>query len=171
MCGCLLYQVVVHHSSSPSMNFLAKNFSYTTMPFGQFLDATEGGEKMYLRSLSSTRPADKATDLATDFPSIASDFRLPPELGYVTSNAHSSPLRISGPVAMWLHYDVSETNPRNAVRRSQVRRSWRTCCVKCVAPKDSCCMPQQTSVICSFHREHLALLWTCLIPARVGRRR
>jgi tRNA wybutosine-synthesizing protein 4 len=28
-------------------------------------------------------------------------------LKYVRDNIHSSPLRISGPVNMWLHYDVS----------------------------------------------------------------
>jgi len=41
-----------------------------------------------------------------DFPSISDDFQLPPQLAFIRENEHSSPLRISGPVNMWLHYDV-----------------------------------------------------------------
>jgi len=88
------------------MNFLSKNFSYETVSFGQFIDHVEAGAQMYLRALSSERPAEHATHLEQDFPSIANDFQLPPELAFVKANSHSSPLRISGPVAMWLHYDV-----------------------------------------------------------------
>lgn len=88
------------------MNFLAKNFQYTRKPFGQFLDEIKRGEKMYMRALSTAQPADKATNLTEDFPTIAADFQLPPELAYAEAMMHSSPLRISGPVSMWLHYDV-----------------------------------------------------------------
>lgn len=60
-----------------------------------------------MRSLSSEKPAELPADISRDFPSIAKDFQLPPELALVGENAHSCPLRISGPVIMWLHYDVS----------------------------------------------------------------
>lgn len=99
-------EVIVHEAKTDSMDFKAKNFSYAPKKFGEFLDNIKSGERLYLRSLSSENPADIPTNLATDFPSIASDFRLPPELAFVTENSHSSPLRISGPVNMWLHYDV-----------------------------------------------------------------
>ena len=98
--------VVVHSSPSKNMNFQAKNFSYVTMPFGEFLEGVERGDKLYLRALSSKKPAKQATKLEEDYPEIAADFCLPPELGLVRSQLHSSPLRISGPVSMWLHYDV-----------------------------------------------------------------
>ncbi|KAI9694117.1 MAG: tRNA methyltransferase ppm2 [Bathelium mastoideum] len=98
--------VVVHSSPSNHMNFQAKNFAYITMPFGEFLDSVESGGKLYLRALSSQKPAKRATNLTEDYPEIAADFSLPPELGLVNTNMHSSPLRISGPVSMWLHYDV-----------------------------------------------------------------
>lgn len=88
------------------MDFTTKNFSYTSMPFGEFFDKIEGGDKLYLRSLSSEEPSTSPTTLAQDFPSIASDFRVPPQLASIVENIHSSPLRISGPVIMWLHYDV-----------------------------------------------------------------
>ncbi|KAK5289099.1 tRNA methyltransferase ppm2, partial [Cryomyces antarcticus] len=99
-------QVVVHSSPTRHMNFQTKNFSYITKPFGEFLDAIERGEKLYLRALSSNDPAGRPTSFSQDYPSIAADFKLPYALGMVAANAHSSPLRISGPVTMWLHYDV-----------------------------------------------------------------
>lgn len=76
------------------------------MPFGAFLDSAEKGSKLYLRALSEEKPSELPADLARDFPSISNDFKIPPELRFVAENAHSSPLRISGDVAMWLHYDV-----------------------------------------------------------------
>jgi tRNA wybutosine-synthesizing protein 4 len=88
------------------MDFNSKNFSYATKPFGEFIDAIEAGEKLYLRALSSEKPTELPTNFEHDYPTVAADFRLPMELGIVTENAHSSPLRISGPVNMWLHYDV-----------------------------------------------------------------
>ncbi|KAM3424194.1 hypothetical protein BST61_g11265 [Cercospora zeina] len=88
------------------MDFQSKNFSYQTQGFGDFLSAVEAGKKVYLRSLSKENPSSEPTKLSDDFPAIANDFVLSDELEYVTQNAHSSPLRISGPVQMWLHYDV-----------------------------------------------------------------
>ena len=87
------------------MNFQQKNFEYVTMTFGDFLSQIEDNKLLYMRAVSAERTA-KATDLSTDFPTIADDFSIPPELSYVRSRIHSSPLRISGPVRMWLHYDV-----------------------------------------------------------------
>ena len=100
-------KVTAHSSKSKHMNFLEKNFEYSRVQFGLFLEGIERGETAYLRAISTDRPAGKPTELAEDFPSISSDFRLPEELRFVSENAHSSPLRISGPVEMWLHYDVS----------------------------------------------------------------
>lgn len=99
-------KVVVHASASKNMDFQTKNFEYQTQDFSSFLDAIEQGQLFYMRALSSRAPAEQPTDLATDFPEVASDFVLPPQLQYVADNAHSSPLRISGPTIMWLHYDV-----------------------------------------------------------------
>lgn len=99
-------EIIVHEAKTDNMDFKAKNFSYTSKKFGDFLNNINSGERLYLRSLSSENPVELPTNFATDFPSIASDFRLPPELVFITENSHSSPLRISGPVNMWLHYDV-----------------------------------------------------------------
>jgi len=89
------------------MDFQAKNFAYVTKPFGDFLDQVTKGQKQYLRSIASEKPAERPAELSRDFPRLAEDFKLPPELALVKENAHSSPLRISGPVTLWLHYDVS----------------------------------------------------------------
>ena len=89
------------------MSFQAKNFSYTTKEFGCFLDEVHAGGRQYLRSISAEEPTKLPANLAVDFPSLKDDFYLPEPLSVVVENAHSSPLRISGPVTLWLHYDVS----------------------------------------------------------------
>ncbi|OKL56224.1 tRNA wybutosine-synthesizing protein 4 [Talaromyces atroroseus] len=99
-------KVVVHEAQTDHMNFQKKNFSYTTKDFGTFMEEIHQGGRQYLRSISADQPAKKAANFAEDFPEIKNDFSLPPQLSFVQDNAHSSPLRISGPVTMWLHYDV-----------------------------------------------------------------
>jgi hypothetical protein len=59
------------------MDFKAKNFSYASMPFGDFTDAVERGERLYLRALSSKNAKENPTILEDDYPSIASSFKLP----------------------------------------------------------------------------------------------
>ncbi|RAL67187.1 hypothetical protein DID88_007964 [Monilinia fructigena] len=87
-------EVVVHEASSEHMSFSSKNF---------------GGSKLYLRSLSAEKASELPADIVKDYPAVSADFQLPPELVFVSNNVHSSPLRISGPVNMWLHYDVSSS--------------------------------------------------------------
>ena len=93
------------------MSFQTKNFRYSTKPFGDFVDQITAGSKQYLRSLALNRPSEQPANFAIDFPQLAPDFTLPPSLEMVARNAHSSPLRISGPVTMWLHYDVRAMIP------------------------------------------------------------
>ncbi|KAI8624607.1 leucine carboxyl methyltransferase [Xylariaceae sp. FL1651] len=99
-------KVVVHETTSTTMDFNSKNFSYTTQDFASFMTNAEKGGKQYLRALSEERPSDQPANLEADFPELANDFRLPPELSFVRRNLFSSVLRISGRVKMWLHYDV-----------------------------------------------------------------
>ncbi|KAJ5101732.1 LCM-domain-containing protein [Penicillium alfredii] len=99
-------KVVVHAAQSETMNFQKKNFSYATKDFRTFLEEVHAGGRQYLRSISAEQPSKLPANLATEFPRLNQDFRLSEHLSLVTENAHSSPLRISGPVTMWLHYDV-----------------------------------------------------------------
>ncbi|KAI1419357.1 leucine carboxyl methyltransferase [Xylaria sp. FL1777] len=99
-------KVVVHEASSSTMDFNSKNFSYTTKDFASFMKEIEQGGKQYLRALSGENPSDLPANIEADFPGLASDFQLPPELSFVRRNEFSSVLRISGRVNMWLHYDV-----------------------------------------------------------------
>ncbi|KAL2821639.1 hypothetical protein BJX63DRAFT_223113 [Aspergillus granulosus] len=99
-------QIIVHEAESENMSFQAKNFAYKTKTFGTFMDEVHAGGRQYLRSLSSDQPTKLPASLAVDFPSLNADFHLPETLSHVVDNAHSSPLRISGPVTLWLHYDV-----------------------------------------------------------------
>jgi hypothetical protein len=89
------------------MDFTAKNFKYVTTGFGEFARRAGQGDKLYLRALSQEKPSEKPAVLADDFPGLAPDFVLPTPLSLVAENLFSSVLRMSGPVNMWLHYDVS----------------------------------------------------------------
>ncbi|KAL5002110.1 tRNA wybutosine-synthesizing protein 4 [Aspergillus recurvatus] len=99
-------KVIVHAADTETMSFRTKNFKYESKTFGTFMDEVHAGGRQYLRSISQKQPAKIPANLAADFPSLSVDFRLPEALRTVVENAHSSPLRISGPVTLWLHYDV-----------------------------------------------------------------
>jgi tRNA wybutosine-synthesizing protein 4 len=101
-------QVVIHEAASQAMDFTAKNFRYVTTGFDDFARRVEQGDKLYLRALSEDKPSEKPAVLAEDFPALAPDFVLPAQLALVSENLFSSVLRMSGPVNMWLHYDVSD---------------------------------------------------------------
>ncbi|KAL9061089.1 MAG: hypothetical protein Q9162_000234 [Coniocarpon cinnabarinum] len=78
--------VTVHCAEEDNMSFLDKNFSYVKKPFGSFMDSIEQGGREYMRSISSSKPSEKATNLEHDFPAIATDFQLPSELAFVMAN-------------------------------------------------------------------------------------
>ena len=90
------------------MDFTTKNFRYATAEFGDFARRVGQGDKLYLRALSQEKPSEKPALLADDFPTLAPDFVLPPQLSLVEENLFSSVLRVSGSGNMWLHYDVSQ---------------------------------------------------------------
>lgn len=89
------------------MDFNAKNFSYVSTRFGDFMESVKRGKRVYLRALSARDPTSLPARLEDDFPAISGDFELPACLDTAKANVFSSVLRISGPVIMWLHYDVS----------------------------------------------------------------
>jgi tRNA wybutosine-synthesizing protein 4 len=99
-------ELVIHECSSDRMTFKDKNFQYVKKTAVDFLDSIAKGSHAYLRAISSTQPNKLPTKLEEDFPSIAADFQIPDIFNTVKENYHSSPLRISGPVSLWLHYDV-----------------------------------------------------------------
>ena len=99
--------IVVHETSGESfMDFQLRNFKYVKKPFKDFANEISQGSPQYLRSLSSENPAGKPAHISVDFPELASGFRLPSQFKFVQERMHSSVLRVSGPVTMWLHYDV-----------------------------------------------------------------
>lgn len=99
--------MVVHEADSQKMDFNSKNFAYVTKKFGDIMQGISDGQKLYLRALSGDHPSDQPANIKVDFPQLAEDFRLPDALSFVKQNEFSSVLRITGPVNMWLHYDVS----------------------------------------------------------------
>ena len=105
-------EVIVHKSNGKQMDFLQKNFIYERMKFSTFMDDILQGSPQYLRSLSNDKPSAEPANIASDFPKLAPDFTLPEELSFIAQKMHSSILRISGMVNMWLHYDVSTISER-----------------------------------------------------------
>ncbi|CAN9197823.1 unnamed protein product [Alternaria sp. RS040] len=99
-------ELVIHECSSDRMTFKDKNFSYIKRSVSDFLGGIAQGSHAYLRAVSSSQPNKLPTKLEEDFPTISNDFRIPTLCNIVRENYHSSPLRISGPVTLWLHYDV-----------------------------------------------------------------
>ena len=95
----------VHYAQDDTMLFESKNFMIKKNTFPEFMDAVVNGEKRYLRSLS---PSDvhKPANFSKDFPTLDADFSLPSMMLVPDYKMHSSILRISGPINMWLHYDV-----------------------------------------------------------------
>lgn len=101
--------IVVHSATSRTMNFQRKDFTYTTLTFHNFIKILQNNREahMYLRSLSSNNPTQSPAIFDDDWPSLADDVHLDhPSLAFIRRNKHSSPLRISANVNMWLHYDV-----------------------------------------------------------------
>lgn len=107
---------MVHETSEQHLDFQKKNFRYVTKTFGEFSKQIKQGSRQYLRSLAAEKPSVRPADLGDDFPDLKPDFELPHELETVKMNAHSSSLRISGPVIMWLHYDVGPKTPPPWIR-------------------------------------------------------
>jgi tRNA wybutosine-synthesizing protein 4 len=99
-------ELVVHECTTDRMTFKDKNFQYVKRSTAEFLDGIADGSKAYLRAVSCSQPNKLPTRLSDDFPSIAADFKIPELFRVVEANLHSSPLRIAGPVSLWLHYDV-----------------------------------------------------------------
>ena len=99
------------------MDFGAKNFQYITDSFANIVGRIQKGGRLYLRSLSHSKPSESPANMAEDFPGISQDFQLPEELEFVRKNLFSSVLRLSGRVNMWLHYDVS-------VDTGQIQLKW-----------------------------------------------
>jgi tRNA wybutosine-synthesizing protein 4 len=99
-------ELVVHECASDRMTFKDKNFEYVRRTAAEFLNGIGQGSKTYLRAVSSSQPNKLPTKLEDDFPGIVADFKIPEVFDAIKSNIHSSPLRISGPVSLWLHYDV-----------------------------------------------------------------
>ncbi|KAL6852235.1 hypothetical protein J3F83DRAFT_564011 [Trichoderma novae-zelandiae] len=99
---------VIHESyeDTGALDFNSKNFKYVTDSFGSIMSKLRSGSRVYLRALSRDRPTERPAKLEEDFPNLAEDFALPPEMAIIKDHLFSSVLRLSGRVNMWLHYDV-----------------------------------------------------------------
>lgn len=101
--------VTVHRGVAQSLTFTNKNFVYSKVPFQELVHDAVQGHWIYLRALADGNSASKTpASLQRDYPRLAADFHLPESLqeAIADEDVHSSVLRISGQINMWLHYDV-----------------------------------------------------------------
>ncbi|ESN93691.1 hypothetical protein HELRODRAFT_194025 [Helobdella robusta] len=110
--------VKLHVSTSEQLNFIAKNFSYQSMPFSEFIDNLEKQdsgdcsriEKYYLRSLGND-PRKDVCDIYKHFPELSDDINFPDM--FEKEQIYSSVFRIASKgVQLWTHYDVGEVGVR-----------------------------------------------------------
>ena len=104
--------VSVHESSSNCLRFLKKNFTYVTLPFGEFIQkassetSTENSDKKfyYYRAVADD-VRNTPSDFRCDFPRLSSDFTVPDFLQ--PEKIFSCVFRCgSANLGLWLHYDV-----------------------------------------------------------------
>lgn len=102
--------IVIHESTREHLDFIAKNFTYKTCTFQEFVDKIGSTNSyVYLRSTNSNPRAKKPARIEEDFPSIASDFKPAKFIPHGDDNNlyHSSVLRIaSSKVQIWTHFDL-----------------------------------------------------------------
>ena len=101
----------VHECPEKHMVFASKNFSIKHRTCEEFIKAAVQGQPTYLRSIGA-KDRRAPANFHDDFPSLAADFHLPRSFPMHELIVHSSVLRISGQVNMWLHYDVSQLRGR-----------------------------------------------------------
>ena len=96
----------VHESEGEHMKFYHKNFRISRKKPKEFIDGIIKGNHEYFRAISLLNRRG-AANFHQDFADLAQDFSMPDGFGISPNMVHSSVLRISGRVNMWLHYDVS----------------------------------------------------------------
>lgn len=103
-------EVIIHESIETDLNFLEKNFKYSTCKFSEFSKKLSDSKSyVYLRSTNRNPRAKKAARIEDDFPALANDLRPPSFIPYGSDNKlyHSSILRIaSSKVQVWTHFDL-----------------------------------------------------------------
>lgn len=139
----------------------AQNFRYVNMAFGDFAEQVKNGKRLYLRSLSADGPTDRPASLEQDFRSLT-DFALPVEFSECAENIHSSVLRVSGPVNMWLHFgkDCSMRGcPRAILSAVNTHRSSTVVPQPCPHPWLTRSPDVQANIYCQIHGSKRMLLF------------
>ena len=109
--------VKIHVSEKESMNFIAKNFQYKTLPFDSLVQRAAQSEHeeylvsksevYYLRSLGNDLRGREVSDIEELFPELSEDLNIPDLLEKDT--IFSSVLRVASKgVQLWTHYDVMD---------------------------------------------------------------
>lgn len=100
--------VVIHESDQTELDFLNKNFKYSTCKFSEFVNKLKDSSKnVYYRSTSCNPRAKKPARIEDDLPVLRDDLKPPSFVPSGDSLYYSSVLRIASPsVQIWTHFDL-----------------------------------------------------------------
>ena len=116
----------VEKELADQMDFRTKNFQYQSLPMADliqhiFQPRDDHKFAYYLRWVGDDRGQTKA-NFHLDFPSLAQDFRLPPDIFFPEERFFSSVLRLSSDkIRVWTHYDVMDNIYVQVVGTKQVK--------------------------------------------------
>lgn len=118
--------IVIHESNHPNLDFLNKNFKYSTCLFSELsqkLKDKDLDSYLYLRSTNKNIRAKKPARLEDDFPVLNQDLTPPSFIPFGPSNRlyHSSVLRIaSSSLQIWTHFDLYDNVLCQVVGRKRI---------------------------------------------------
>ena len=104
----------VEKELADQMDFRTKNFQYQSLPMADLIQHVfhprdDHQFAYYLRWVGEDPRGQSKANFHLDFPSLAQDFQLPPELFFPDERFFSSVLRISSEqIRVWTHYDVMD---------------------------------------------------------------
>lgn len=100
--------VVIHESNDSELDFLGKNFKYTSCKFEEFVDKLKNPLcHVYYRSANSNPRTKKPARIEDDLPNLKNDLTPPEYIPFKNSDLYySSALRIaSSEIQIWTHFD------------------------------------------------------------------
>lgn len=116
------YEVVIHESDQPELNFMNKNFKYSTCKFQEFVNKLQDPSRcVYYRSANVDPRAKKPARIEDDLRPLKDDLEPPCFVPSNESLYYSSVLRIaSSNVQIWTHFDLYDNILCQTVGRKRV---------------------------------------------------
>lgn len=115
--------VVIHESSNSELDFLCKNFKYSSCRFKEFVNKLQDhSSNVYFRSANRNPRAKTPARIEDDLPNLRNDLTPPDYIPFGDSELYySSALRIaSSSIQIWTHFDLYDNVLCQSVGRKRV---------------------------------------------------